>query len=56
MMVYIIMVVLDYDLKYDDGIYNNGSIRSSCADGYTDYNTSILNNYACSISITSLDY
>ena len=45
-----------YDLKYDDGIYNNGSIRSSCADGYTDYNTSILNNNVCSISITSLDY
>ena len=45
-----------YDLKYDDGIYNNGSIRSSCVDGYTDYNTSILNNTVCSISITSLDY
>ena len=41
MMVYIIM---------------DGSIRSSCADGYTDYNTSILNNNVCSISITSLDY
>ena len=46
----------NYDLKYDDGIYNIGSIRSSCGDGYTDYNTSILNNIACNISMTLIDY
>ena len=46
----------NYDLKYDDGIYNIGSIRSSCGDGYTDYNTSILNNIACDISTTLIDY
>ena len=46
-----------YDIKYDDGIYNNGRVRSGCSGNthQTNYDTAILNNDKCSISITSLE-
>ena len=45
-----------YDLKYDDGIYNNGSVRSGCVNDFANYHDTILNNNKCDVSIISLDY
>ncbi len=39
------------DLKFDDGIYNNGIFRGYCTGG--DYQTSINNNGGCSILLIS---
>ena len=49
----------NYDKKYDDGIYNNGSVRSKCEvdqnNNYADYETAILEKQKCSLMIVGID-
>ena len=46
-----------YDMKYDDGVYDNGNIRSGCGRNFNmNYINAISNKTKCSIVITSLDY
>ena len=49
----------NYDKKYDDGIYNNGSVRSNCEvdqnNNYADYETAILEKQKCSLMIVGID-
>ena len=43
-----------YDIKYDDGIYNNGSIRGNCG-GSASYDNYIMNNKKCFSSLTMIE-
>ena len=49
----------NYDIKYDDSLYNNGSVRSNCEvdknNNYMDYETSILEKQKCSLMIVGID-
>ena len=45
-----------YDVKYDDGIYNAGSIRAACGNNFMNYSDTILSNDKCNVTITSIDY
>ena len=43
-----------YDIKYDDGIYNNGSIRGNCG-GNNSYDNYIINKTNCSSALTLIE-
>ncbi len=49
----------NYDIKYDDSLYNNGSVRSNCEvdqnNNYADYETAILEKQKCSLMIVGID-
>ena len=42
-----------YDLKYDDGIYNNGNIRTSCSNNKVSYEDTIKKGANCHITIVA---
>ena len=47
--------VQNYDIKYDDGIYNNGNVRTSCGNNKVSYENTIKKGANCHITIVAIE-